>query len=205
MRGKGGDMVAELEYKPSCNLPFVTTGIQMNTAFHNRANTNFYLYTTVETVKIGYCLHCGNPFFKNIADIKKNIKFCCRGCATKFYKQKLKEENLRLAYNHVNQSEFQEFYKKYTNYVYAKIYEQDHKYTEDLHDWWNEQAIRLFYCIKKWEKKHGRECNKYAFFQKAVIYATQNIISKRKHEVFYDECSLKTQQMILGDYHSMYD
>ena len=198
-------MVAETIYNPTIKMPFVTTGIQLFSSYRDRINRNYYRYTTVEVIKTGYCLNCGNPFFTNVYDKNKNIKFCSTTCSNKYYHRKLKEENLKIAYKHVDRKEFSEFYKKYSNFVYSKIYEQDHKYTEDLIDWWNEQAIRMFYCIKKWEIKHGRECNRFVFLAKAVIYAQQNIQAKRKNEIFYDECNRKTQQMILGDYNSIYD
>lgn len=181
-----------------------TIGIQLLTGIHSGFARNFMIYTTPEFVHTGYCLNCGKPFWLNNNPGKPG-KFCSNSCVTKFIHSKMKEENLRVAYKNVDNKELKEFLKKYTGYVYSEIFKYDKKYSEDLKDWWQEQGVRHFWNMKKFEMKHGTKGNICKYLHTAVYYAFLNAHNKNQQEVFYDECNCKTQQMILGDYNSIYD
>lgn len=200
-------MVAQEIYKPTCKMPFVTTGIQLGTNMYRPDRSAFYRQTTAEYVRTGYCLHCGNPFWIVHINKERQGKFCSLSCRAKYYRGKVKEENLKVAYKNCDKKEFTEFYKKYQNYVYSEIYKYESEYHEDLIDIWQEQAIRWFYLIQKWELQHRREGHRFGFLRKAVYFRYLELRKKKlkNAEVFYDECGMKTQQMIFGDYNSLYD
>lgn len=180
---------------PTIGLKLETGRVQLN----NRAN--FYLKTTSDFVATGYCMNCGAPFFVTSYGAKygKRPHFCSNSCRAKFVKRKLKEANLRLACKNTDHKEFEKFYKHYNGYVMALIYEQKSELWEDLKDYWQEYAIRHFYNITKWEQAHGRKANRYAYFKKDIHFRVLNALKKRENEVFYDECNIKPQQMILGN------
>lgn len=198
-------MVAEL-CKPSCKLPFVTTGIMLGTNMYRPDINAYHKKTTVEYILVGYCLQCGNPFWRQASksdkENHKRGKFCSRACKAKYYWGKIKEENLRVAYKNVDKKEFTEFFKKYQNFVYSEIYKYESEYHEDLIDRWQEQAIRWFYCIKKWEITNHKKCNNFAFLRKAIYYSFLYVQKKKLNsgEVFYSECGIAAQQKILGNY-----
>ena len=95
-----------------------------------------------------------------------------------------------------------EFYKQYnqivSNYIYSN-YEPE--YREDLFDYWQKEAIDVFYRIYTYEKRMKRKINRFAFLKKRIEYGFLTVKSK---EVFYDECPIKAQYAILGEYNERY-
>lgn len=180
-------------------VPLPKIGLQLHAGLNlEYLNYKFQVYTSPQYVQTGYCLNCGTPFFKTCSNKEHKIKFCSRKCAAIYIQCCLKENRLRLAYKNTDSKELTEFFKKYSNYVYSEIYKYEHEYSEDLREWWSETAVRHCYNIKKWEKSHGRTVNKFAYLKRAVEYAFLQVRQKRSKEVFYDECNLRTQEIILG-------
>lgn len=97
--------------------------------------------------------------------------------------------------------EMSEFYKQYNqivrNYIYGNF---DPDYREDLFDYWQEHAVYAFYKIYIYEKKMKRKINRFAFLKKLLAYGLLNVKANKSKEVFYNECSIKTQYKILGEY-----
>lgn len=182
----------------TAHLP--TIGLQLQTGTKYNDYNNYYTHTTAEFYKTGYCLECGSPFMSMNSKnkYKDGIKFCCAACGVRYTRRKIKEANIQLAYNRVDAEEFKIYFKKYSNFVYSEIFKQDSELHEDLIDWWNETAIRHLYNNKKFEKIHHRKPNIFSYLRTAVMYSVMNVKRKREHEVFYDECNIKTQQAILG-------
>ena len=183
-------------------MPFVTIGMQLGTRMYRPDIDAYNRKTTVEYVKTGYCLQCGNPFWLNNTHKDVETKFCSIKCAKKYQWNKIREENLRVAYKNIDKSEFTEFYKKYQNFVYSEIFNYESEYHEDLIDRWQDKAIWWFYNIKKWKIINHRKVNIFSYLRKAVNYAYLSVKNKKINsgEVFYDECGIATQQKILGNY-----
>ena len=75
--------------------------------------------------------------------MKNEQKFCSPACACKYFRGKVKEENLKIACKNINHKEFEEFYRKYKGFVIAEILKYDRRYYEDMLDRYNEYAIRI--------------------------------------------------------------
>ena len=97
------------------------------------------------------------------------------------------------------------FYNKYNqvvrNYIFGNF---EPEIREDLFDYWQENAVQAFYKIYIFEKKMKRKVNGFAFLKKFIGYGVLKVRAEKSKEVFYDECSIKTQYAILGEYNERY-
>ena len=97
------------------------------------------------------------------------------------------------------------FYKKYNqvvrNYIFGNF---EPEIREDLFDYWQDNAVQAFYKIYIFEKKLKRKVNGFAFLKKFLHFGSLQVKREKSKEVFYDECSIKTQYAILGEYNERY-
>lgn len=168
----------------------------------SRCNQKYNRYTTPQYIKTGYCLNCGAPFWAVITNNKHIVKFCSRDCTCKYYSRKLKENNFKIAYKNTDRKELSEFYQKYTGFIISEIGKYDSTYTSEALGWWGEYSVRFLYKFNSPAFKNITDKSKLKYLAKAVYCWFFNTKKKHGREVFYDECSLKTQEMILGDYNS---
>lgn len=172
----------------------ICTGLKLCTIPDRYLQHKWYLWTNDKYLKEGVCEYCGKPYLKNNSNTKLHYHYCSTTCSNRASRQAYKKNRLQLALHILSPKEITGFKKKMDNFVYSKIFECKSEYHEDLIDWWNENYILI---AQKLYKRGMSTCMKY--LQKSIYYAHLNLI-KTKKEVFYDECSLKVQESILGCY-----
>lgn len=157
--------------------------------------TNFYRANTNDlnrVVKI--CPECKMPFITSLYRNQKNTRqiFCSYACSTKYTGRLRAEKNKKLAYKIINKNEFAKWFKDNNNKVIGYIYNTyDSELREDLIDVWTDKAVNWY--SKMWHK------DKPFPFLKLALNAYAKQITRRKREVFYDECSMAVQNKILGE------
>ena len=184
----------------SCSLvnTLPEIGLQLVTKTNFTRSAYFGRYVDVKCVDWAECEHCGIVFIYTKSDKNHKQRFCSRSCSRKHIIKLKRDAFQKIIYKNLDKQKFSEFYKKYTGYVYAKITEYDNDYREDFIEWWQEKAAYCYYKISSFEKAMKRETYHYSFLNKALAYAFLEIKRKKNKEVFYDECSIKIQQKILG-------
>lgn len=150
---------------------------------HYRQNTQ----ATGRILRI--CPECKMPFITSV--FQRNQKFCSQTCATRFTGRERAEKNRKLAWHIVDKNKFAKWFKEYNNKVIGYIYNNfDSEIREDLIDIWTEHAVMWY--SKMWNK------DKPFPFLKVVLNGWAKS-AKNKKEVFYDECSMRVQNKILGN------
>lgn len=195
--GGKGEITMKSPYSCSLKNTLPEIGLQLMTMTNFSNNIYYCIYTGAKYAAWAECEQCGIAFIYVRTDNNKQ-RFCCRGCANKFIQSKKRIAYQKLIYKNIDKQKFSDFYKKYTGYVYAKISEYEREYRDDFMEWWQEKAAYFFKKITDFEKAMKRESYRYAFIDKAIAYGFLAIKSKREKEVFYNECSAKIQQKILG-------
>lgn len=174
-----------------------TIGLKLCTEADQYLNQKFYLFTHHNCFHTFICKNCGEIFNRNRCDKREN-KFCSVSCSTKYYKRIAKERKFKLLYKIVSEDDLKAFIKKNENFVYHSIFTKyPSEYHEDLIDFWNEYSVKFAHTLKG---RGIRTCMKY--LDKALKYRFLHL-HKNKREVFYDECSLKVQEHILGTYNDL--
>lgn len=169
---------------PSLGLQLV--GMEGTTDFISRHFKQATQYTD-RIVKI--CPECKMPFITSV--FQRNQKFCSQTCATRFTGRERAEKNRKLAWHIVDKNKFAKWFKEYNNKVIGYIYNNfDSEIREDLIDIWTEHAVMWY--SKMWNK------DKPFPFLKVTLNGWAKS-AKNKKEVFYDECSMRVQNKILGD------
>lgn len=172
---------------PSVGLRLVGTNPICNTMCQQfKAATQY----TDRIVRV--CPECKMPFIVSVFNHKQ--QFCCQAHAMKYTGRERAEKNKKLAWHIVDKNAFAKWFKEYNNKVIGYIYNNfDSELVEDLIDVWTDHAI-IWYS-KMWDR-----CKSKPFpFLKVALGRWAKLIKTRKKEVFYDECSMRVQNKILGE------
>lgn len=192
--------------KFSCSIAGLVPaiGLQLYTGHLDHLST-YYAKTGSKAQHWGICQECGLPFIYSTFSKLHFQKFCSCSCSRKYAARIHREIKQKLLSKYAKMPEMSEFYKQYNqivrNYIYSN-YEPE--YREDLFDYWQKEVIDVFYRIYTYEKRMKRKINRFAFLKKRIEYGFLTVKSKKSKEVFYDECSIKTQYAILGEYNERY-
>lgn len=192
--------------KFSCSIAGLVPniGLQLNTRQFNNLST-YYRNTGSNSKRWAICQECGRAFIYSTFSKFEIRKFCSNSCAVKNRWRFLKEQKQKLLSKYAKMPEMAIFYNKYNqivrNYIFGN-FEPDIR--EDLFDYWQENAVQAFYKIYIFEKKMKRKVNGFAFLKKFLHFGSLHAKREKSKEVFYDECSIKTQYAILGEYNERY-
>lgn len=192
--------------KYSCSIAGLVPniGLQLNTGHLDHLST-YYVKTGSKAQHWGICQECGRAFIYSTFSKFEIRKFCSISCADKNRWRFLKEQKQKLLSKYAKMPEMAIFYKKYNqvvrNYIFGN-FEPDIR--EDLFDYWQDNAVQAFYKIYIFEKKMKRKVNGFAFLKKFLHFGYLLVKREKSKEVFYDECSIKTQYAILGEYNERY-
>lgn len=171
---------------PCIGLQMVTTG-ERPKVYLNRI---FQEATKDINRIVKKCPECGILFIT--PTLRSNQIFCCPNCSSKYNGRIRKEKNRKLAYHIIDKNAFSKWFKEYNNKVIGYIYNNyESELVEDLIDIWTDNAV-IWYS-KMWYKEKPFN------FLELALGKYAKYIKCTKKEVFYDECSLRIQNKILGE------
>lgn len=152
----------------------------------------FHLFTNDIGKKQKRCPNCGLLFTTGGYNSPKEQIFCSTNCSNKYRARLINENNKKTAFKIVNKKAFADWFKIYNNRVIGYIYNNfESEFREDLIDIWTDKAVI-------WYAKMFRKDHPWKFIKANLSFAARTIRQTKK-EFFYDECSIKVQQHILGE------
>jgi hypothetical protein len=188
--------------KFSCSIAGLvpSIGLQLDTRQINNLNT-YYRDTGSNSKRWAICQECGRPFIYSTFSKFQTRKFCSCACSNRYSGRIRTELKQKLLSKYAKKPEMAEFYKQYNqivrNYIYGNF---DPDYREDLFDYWQDNAVYAFYKIYTYEKKMKRKVSRFAFLKKLIEFGFLEVKREKYKEIFYDECPIKAQYAILGEY-----
>lgn len=162
---------------------------------YNSLTHAYYNYTTSNDKVYAVCKECGRVFIGKKNYRTKTREFCSVQCNTKHLHKKRTENAFKLAFMILTKEDIKYFYNKYNSFAMSEIYKYP-KYHEDLIEWWQTKGVFL----ARFLKQTGRlkVCKDFNLISKNIKWFYLHLLKDRENEIFYDECSYKTQNYILG-------
>lgn len=183
-----------MNFKTICNnnckiANFTKTSYRLVGTYKHKMANLMYKFTSATGNKFKKCPECGLWYFST----RENQLFCSHNCSNKYVGRKRHERILRQTFKVIKNNDIKEWLKKYNNFVYSEIFKCDSELHEEMIDIYNEYLPRLVYLTRN-------STNAIPYLKKVMKNIKLRALKNKQNEVFYDECSVKTQIQILGEY-----